>query len=745
MIGQTVSHYKILERLGEGGMGVVYKAQDTHLDRTVALKFLPPHLSRSAEAKARFIREAKAASSLEHTNICNIHDIDETAEGRLFIAMSCYDGESLKDKIERGPLSIEEAVDYAIQIAQGLSLAHEAGIIHRDIKPGNVMITGRGVVKIVDFGLAKMAESSLTKTVKTLGTAMYMSPEQARGEAVDHRIDLWSLGVVLYEMLTGKQPFRADYEQAVMYLLMNTDPEPISALRPEVPASLMDVVSGLTKKKVTDRYADMGALLSELRSIQKQITVKQDSIEEKREPSIAVLAFTNMSADPEQEFFCDGISEEIINTLTQVRDLKVIARTSAFSFKGQNVDVREIGRKLDVEHLLEGSVRKAGDRLRITAQLVKVSDGFHIWSERFDREMDDVFAVQDEISLMVVDKLKIKLLRREENALLKHGTNNIEAYNLYLKGRYHLDLMTQRDLEIGLKYVNRSIETDPNFALGYALLSDYHWNIGYWSITEPEEPYRKAKAYLEKALDIDGQLAEAHTTLAVMKSVFEWDWEGAENIYKRGIELNPGSPTVYMYYVPYLASVGRTEEAISLAAKAVELDPLSPQCNLWLGFSYWIAGRFDESIVQLQKVIDLKPDLRWAYVETAWCYTFLNDYDKALAMCQRIESMFPDIEEPWFFATTAYMYAVIGNKEKATEILELLVEQSRERYMDPFYYCVIYIGRGDHDEAFEWLEKAYNIRSPFMIYCRIFSLTWFRTITDDSRYKSILQRLRLDF
>ena len=745
MIGETVSHYRILERLGEGGMGVVYKAQDTHLDRPVALKFLPPHLGTDKDARARFIREAKSASSLEHTNICTIFDIDETEDNRLFIAMSCYEGESLKDKIERGPLPVDEAVDYAIQIAQGLSLAHEAGIIHRDIKPGNVMITGRGVVKIVDFGLAKMAESSLTKTVKTLGTAMYMSPEQARGEAVDHRIDLWSLGVVLYEMLTGKQPFRADYEQAVMYLLMNTDPEPISALRPEVPASLMDVVSGLTKKKVTDRYADMGALLSELRSIQKQITVKQDSIEEKREPSIAVLAFTNMSADPEQEFFCDGISEEIINTLTQVRDLKVIARTSAFSFKGQNVDVREIGRKLDVEHLLEGSVRKAGDRLRITAQLVKVSDGFHIWSERFDREMDDVFAVQDEISLMVVDKLKIKLLRREENALLKHGTNNIEAYNLYLKGRYHLDLMTQRDLEIGLKYVNRSIETDPNFALGYALLSDYHWNIGYWSITEPEEPYRKAKAYLEKALDIDGQLAEAHTTLAVMKSVFEWDWEGAENIYKRGIELNPGSPTVYMYYVPYLASVGRTEEAISLAAKAVELDPLSPQCNLWLGFSYWIAGRFDESIVQLQKVIDLKPDLRWAYVETAWCYTFLNDYDKALAMCQRIESMFPDIEEPWFFATTAYMYAVIGNKEKATEILELLVEQSRERYMDPFYYCVIYIGRGDHDEAFEWLEKAYNIRSPFMIYCRIFSLTWFRTITDDSRYKSILQRLRLDF
>jgi len=379
MIDKLISHYKIIEELGRGGMGVVYKAEDTKLKRNVALKFLPPELTRDPEARQRFIHEAQAASSLDHNNVCTIYEIDETEEGQTLIAMACYEGETLKGKIQRGSLKIEEAIDIAIQVVQGLTKAHERGIVHRDIKPGNILITEDGVVKIIDFGLAKLAgRVKITKTGTTIGTVAYMSPEQSRGQEVDHRTDIWSLGVILYEMVTGQLPFKGEYEQAVVYSIMNEEPEPISGMDTECERIIRKALT----KSSEERYQYVEEILADLKSLRKKIEaeiLEKQFRKTKPKPSIAVLYFRNMSADPEQEFFCEGMAEEIINSLTQIKDLQVAARTSAFTFKGREADIREIGRKLNVDKILEGSVRKVGNRLRIMAQLINVEDGYHLW------------------------------------------------------------------------------------------------------------------------------------------------------------------------------------------------------------------------------------------------------------------------------------------------------------------------------------------------------------------------------
>jgi serine/threonine protein kinase/Tfp pilus assembly protein PilF len=634
MVGKTISHYKILEKLGEGGMGIVYKAQDLKLDRFVALKFLPSHLTTSEEEKQRFIHEAKAASALDHNNICAIHEIDEIEDGQLFISMAYYEGETLDKRIKEKPLPIEEAIDIAIQIAQGLAKAHEKEIVHRDVKPANIMLTKEGVVKVLDFGLAKLSkQTKLTKEGTTLGTITYMSPEQARGEAVDQRTDIWSLGVMIYEMFTGQLPFRGEYDQAVVYLILNEEPEPISGMDKEGER----IINKALAKILQERYQQVEDILKDLKSLKKKTKselLQKQSMKESV-PSIAVLPLVNMSADPEQEYFCDGMAEEIINALTHIKDLHVVARTSAFSFRGKEIDIREIGRKLNVETLLEGSVRRAGNRLRITAQLINVTDGYHLWSERFDREMKDVFAIQDEISLAIVEKLKVQLLGEEKAQIVKRHTEDPEAYNLYLKGLYFLCKWSEEGTQKGLEYFQQAIEADPNFALAYLGIADIYTTIGLLSLSPPQEIFQKAKDMLKKSLEIDNTLYDAHGTSAGIAFWRDWNWKEAENEFKKALGHNPGHARTHGGYAWYLAVMERFDEAFKEIKMAQELDPLLPLYYAWATAIYTYAGRFEESIEQFRRAIDLDPNMGLAYFHVGINYLIQKKYREAIVSFQK--------------------------------------------------------------------------------------------------------------
>ena len=442
--GSTLGPYAILAQLGHGGMGVVYTALDPRLKRQVAIKLLTADLTRDETAKQRFLQEAQAASALDHPNICTIFEINETPDGQLYLVMAYYEGETLKQRIEGGPLNVDEAVDIATQVGQGLAEAHGAGIVHRDIKPANLLIAKGGVVKILDFGLAKLAGTEgVTQTGTTVGTVAYMSPEQARGEEVDHRTDIWSLGVVLYEMLSGQPPFRGENLLSISGAIQH-DPPPVLT---GDSSSLSGVVVRSLDKSQSQRYQAVTELLDDLRNTTASATkaTSQPDV-----PSIAVLPFADMSPEKDQDYFCEGLAEELIDALARLEGLRVVARTSAFQFRDKGYDLREVGEKLKVKTVLEGSVRKAGNRLRINAQLINTQDGYHIWSERYDREMDDVFAVQDEIARTVVEKLKVKLLGEQQAPVIKRPTDNLEAYNLVLKGRHYFTKLTGTALEKSL-------------------------------------------------------------------------------------------------------------------------------------------------------------------------------------------------------------------------------------------------------------------------------------------------------
>ena len=708
MIGQTISHYKILEVIGEGGMGVVYKAQDTRLDRAVALKFLPPDLMRNSEARERFIHEAKSASALQHPNICTIHDIDETSDKQLFIVMDCYEGQTLAKMIERGPLPINQAIDIAIQVAQGLQKAHEQGIVHRDIKPGNIIITCDGSAKIVDFGLAKLSgQTIVTKMGGTVGTVAYMSPEQALGNKVDHRTDIWSLGIVLFEMLTGERPFQSAYEQALVYSILNEEPMPITDVRRDVPPALGSVVTRAILKDQGGRYQHVTEMLTDLKSLGEQpraeTSRKQPPIESKQ-PSIAVLPFANLSADPENEYFSDGMSEEIINVLAKVKGLHVTARTSSFAFKGMNEDIREIGRKLHVEHLLEGSVRKSGNRLRITAQLIKIADGYHLWSESFDRQMDDVFAIQDEISLSIVDKLKVTLLEDEKGALAKRSTENLQAYNLFLQGRYSLNKNTLESLQNAIERFQEAISLVPDYAQAYAGIGYAYHVLGLLSYLPQREVYPKAKAFALKAIEIDPITAEAYVVLAVVKQFYDWDWEGAESAFRRAIELNPNNISARTQFAFHLLSLGRTNEALAELTTAYSLEPLLDPVQLGL---FWLRmGKLDEARVQFQKSRQLKPEWAHAHWFLGHVDVLQGRYEEGLSEIQKALDLSGN--NAIILAGFGWSNAFAGKKDEAMKVLDELRERSRREYILPYVSAKIYSALGENDLAFEWLEKAYE-------------------------------------
>jgi len=745
MINKTISHYNILEKIGEGGMGVVYKAQDTKLDRIVALKFLPKHLLCDEEAKKRFVHEAKAASALDHPNIATIHEIDE-AEGECFIAMAYIEGKSIKDLINEKQTenwNIGKIIDVGIQIAEGLSKAHQKGIVHRDIKSDNIMVTADGLVKIMDFGLAKLkGVSRVTKAGTTLGTISYMSPEQARGEEVDHQTDIWSLGVVLYEMLTGELPFKGDYEQAVVYSILNEEPKPITDLRTGLPGELEPIVSKALTKDPDERYQNVSDLLVDLKKFMKEIEsgISEEKSKKKSVPSIVVLPFVNMSADPEQEYFCDGMAEEIINALTHVESLRVVARTSAFVFKDKREDIREIGRKLKVDKVLEGSVRKAGNRVRITAQLVNVADGYHLWSEKYDRDMADIFAIQDEISLAIVDKLKVHLLGEEKSKIVKRHTEDPEAYNLYLKGLYFLSKWSEEGTQRGLEYIQKATKADPNFALAYLGIADTYTAIGLLSLSPPQEIFPKAKDMLRKALEIDNTLYEAHGVSASIAFWHDWNWKEAENESKKALAHNPGYARAHAEYSWYLAAMERFDEAFTEIKMAQELDPLLPLYYAWATAIYTYSGRFEEAIEQFHKAIELDPNMGLAYFHVGFNYVIQKKYREAIVSFQKAIECTTGLR--WAESFLGGIYHIQGEEDKATHILNRLLSQKEDQYVSSFCIAGLYNFLDEKDKTFEWLKKAYQERDILMPILHILKI--FDNLRDDPRFKALLRKMGLE-
>ena len=750
MIGKTISHYKILEKLGEGGMGVVYKAQDTKLKRTVALKFLRPQALTGEQEKSRFTNEALAAAALDHPSICTIHEIDEI-EGRTFIAMGYVEGQSLRDKIESQALKIKEAVDVAIQVAQGLQEAHDKGIVHRDIKSANIMVTGKGQAKIMDFGLARLGKDvSSGRGSTTVGTVAYMSPEQSRGEEVDHRTDIWSLGVVLYETIGGQLPFNGEYEQAIIYSILNEEPQPLTGLRPGLPLELERVVNRALAKSPDARYQRAADMLADLRSLRKEfdsVVWSERPPMKRTPPSIAVLPFANLSADREQDYFCDGMAEEIINSLTHLEALRVVARTSAFSFRDKSVDIREIGKKLNVGTVLEGSVQKSGNRLRITAQLTNVADGYHLWSEKYDRDMgelswpEDIFAIQDEISLAIVDKLKLRLLGENKARLMKRHTGDPDAFNLYLKGRYFWNKRTEDSLKKAVGYFEQAIERDPGYALAYSGLADSHIMLAEYSLVQPKEAFPKAKAAVMKALKIDESLAEAHTSLAFVKTLSDWDWMGAEKEFKKAIEFNPGYPIARQWYAEYLTMTERYAEAIAELKRAQELDPLSLTIGVATGVTLFCGTRqYDRVIAECQKVLEMDPNFGGALNVLGMVYRERGMYDQAIEAFQKARTF--DEGNTWITAGLGHAYALAGKKNEAQKVLDELERLSKQKYVPSDNIALVCLGLGRKDLMFEYLEKAYQERCVGLSWLKADPI--FDSLRSDPGFIALLKRIGLE-
>jgi TolB-like protein/Flp pilus assembly protein TadD/tRNA A-37 threonylcarbamoyl transferase component Bud32 len=753
MIGQTISHYRILEKLGEGGMGVVYKAEDTRLKRTVALKFLPRELTRDEEAKQRFIHEAQAASALQHSNICTVHDIDETKDGQLFIVMDWYEGTTLREiippvgAIHESPLPIERVTDVAIQIAGALSKAHEKGIVHRDIKPANIFITTDSTVKILDFGLAKLRgdQTRLTKAGSMLGTAAYMSPEQARGEEVDARTDIWSLGVVMYEMITAQLPFKSEYEQAVIYSILNEEPTEIEKLRPDVPLEIRKIVKKALTKVREKRYQRVDELGSDLRSVgEAHVFAASGGRVGRREPSIAVLPFANLSADKENEYFSDGLAEDIIDALTQVPGLRVMARTSAFAFRGKEQDVREIGSRLNVEHILEGSVRRAGSRLRVTAQLVKASDGYHLWSQRFDREMTDVFAIQDEISQAIVGKLRLRLAGHRQ--LVKRYTENLAAYDLCLKARYHLLKMTPEGREAGRRYCEQAIALDPNYALAHVMLAESYFWSAFWGSTDPREAFAGAKSAALEALRLDDTIADAHSALATVLGSGEFDWPGAEREFQQALELSLSSAVLrydyaWCYAMWFLYPQGRVEQALAEIRRALELDPLDPFYNTLLGYLLHSMRQFEPALVQLQHAIDLDPTFSFSYWFLSITYTQLGQFDEAIAAGEKANRFSGG--NALTLGTLGSLYGRAGRMAEARRLLEELTARRQLTYVPASAIAFAHGGLGERRESLEWISRGIEERDPIIV-TGLKPSPGYDALRSHPAYRTLLRKMNLE-
>jgi serine/threonine protein kinase/tetratricopeptide (TPR) repeat protein len=729
--------YRILGELGRGGMGVVYKAQDDRLKRPVALKFLPREKVRDPVAHRRLLREARAAAALDHPAICAVHEIEEAA-GQVFVAMAYVEGETLRWRIASGPMRAVEVVDVARQVAEGLREAHARGVVHRDIKPANVMITSRGRVKIMDFGLAKLAEGDdLTEAHTVMGTAAYMSPEQARGETVDHRTDIWSLGCLVYEMLEGRRLFSSSDARITRQAIISEDPAPL-ALGRDVPAGLRAVLETCLQKDPRRRYPGMDPLIEDLDALaaEKEGPARPAA----PAPSIAVLPFVNLSQKPEDEYFSDGLSDEIISALVRVSGLRVVARTSSFAFKGEKVDARDVGRRLGVDTLLEGSVRRSGSQLRVTAQLIDVSDGWDIWSERFDRHMENVFAIQDEISRKIVEKVGADV--HQSGALPRKETPaSLEAYDLYLRGRY---LANKLEFDSALSLLQQAVEKDPGLAPAWAALAETYVLVASgFDVLPSREAMPRARHAAETALRLDPGRADAHVALGLVATCYDWDRVKARHHFDRALELNPGMASAHQWSeYPLSFLEGDFDRATAALERAQELDPLNVMVKVRLAFVEWYRRRPERAIAQLQRLLELEPNLWVVHSGLMLAYFDAGRTAEALAAGEKALALGGD-RVTAHLGPFGLVCALAGHRDRAREVLARLEERAARGHMSfLFLIGAIHAGLGEVDAAYEMLDRAVAERDSSLIYIGVGPhLAPWRT---DPRFAQLLRKMGLE-
>jgi eukaryotic-like serine/threonine-protein kinase len=780
ILGRTFSHYRIIEMIGAGGMGVVYRAHDEHLDRDVALKFLPPGALGDGDARKRFRTEALILAKLNHPNIATIHEF-VTQDGTEFLVMEYLSGKSLAQERAGEAWPEKQLIVLSSQIAQALQEAHERGVIHRDLKPGNVMITPKGLAKVLDFGLAGHCRPvSETTTIDgrveprfVAGTEPYMAPEQLLGDSMDARTDVYGLGALMYQLATGQRPFRDEISARLTDAILHQPPVPVRSLNDAITPELERIIMKCLEKEPENRYQSAKELDVDLRRLQMPsssgmivgstprkfsgrwkiaaaivcvIVILTAAIWSGARhynrgamrsgplqiQSVAVLPLENLSGDPEQDYFAEGMTEELITQLAQIGALRVISRTSVMPYQGSRKPLPQIARELGVDAVVEGSVMRSGDHVRINAKLIQASTGESLWAKAYDRNLTDVLNLQAEVARDIAQEIRVELTPQEQSRLSSSARVSPEAHDAYLKGRYHWSKDTEEQYRQAEKYFQQAIEIDPNYAASYSGLADYYWATNELA---PQIAMPKAKEYAQKALAIDDSLSAAHTTLADVKFYADWDWAGAELEYKRAIQLNPNDAEAHRMYSVFLSAMGRADDALAEMRIVQNLDPLSVFTSS--GWAYYFARQFDRAIDQCQKTLELEPDDIGAHSCLGYSYLAKKDYAKAVAESKKAADLSKN--EPLRMEGLGLAYGMAGQKDEARRLLAALQTQSKLRYVPPYFLATVYVGLGEKDQAFALLEKGYAERDPYLTYLKVEPAL--DPLRSDPRFQQLLQRV----
>jgi len=738
-MNRRIGQYEILERVGEGGMGVVYKGRDTQLDRITALKFLPASSDLPEDSLEAFLHEARAISRLNHPSIATVYAVAEE-NGERFLALEYLPGGSLRDRLRENPegFSTRQVLAWASNVASALAHAHRHGIVHRDVKADNVLLTAENEAKLTDFGVAQVSGGEGSPAFDTAGTSAYLSPEQAQGLPAGPASDQFSLGILTYELICGRRPFSADHEAVVLYDIVNSDPAPLGERRPDVPAGLSALVTRLLAKVPEERFESMDAVVAALRSLGERVRDRRNkpSVPESSEPAVAVLPFVDMSPDLDQEYFCDGIAEEITLALSEVKGLRIVSRASTFRYKGEAYDVSKIGRELKVRGFVTGSVRKSGNTLRVSAQLVAVSDGRHLWSQRYDRHMEDVFAVQEEIARGVVEALEPKLLLAQ--SARKKPTANVEAYNEYLAGRYLLNQRTRTTLEQALEKFRSAISADESFGAAWGAVAEtevLRASAAY--VEDIPRTFGRAREAAERAIELDPDRAEPHVALALVRLRADWDWTGAEQAFVRALEINDGYAVAHHQFALFLALVLRLDEAVAHVRRALELDPLSLLISTAVGRILHFARRYDEALEQCERTSQLDPTFVPALFDQVITHGISGNARRARLLIDRINELNADPAREAILLCR--FHAMVGEREQALDQYAKMEEIARDRPLSPVLFGLSDLSLGDTEKAMKRFELAAESHDSLLVYLQCEPA--YDPLREHPRYPALIRKI----